>query len=319
MQSINVSVIIPTFNRPVFLAQAVKSVLNQTVLATEIIILDNGSDSKYGEELSRIENFHDSIRLIRLQSNKGPGYARNTGISKSSGDWILFLDDDDVISPDFIETCFESIRREKDAEMVIARAVCFTKGHPVFYPQDAIGSVNLGAYKDDRITAMLIHTITVGSCLVRKEIIGSLRFREDIWHGEDTLFWFLLMQKIKVLAINNEAFSGVRQHVDKLTRKKDCYNPDGSPILSKETYVGIMIDSMEEKNPWNEFTLKIILQRVADDAWFSQAMVSLLMSKPFYGARIMVLLVKKRLYRYRLMLKYKTLTGKRPDFTWLPD
>ncbi len=316
----SVSVIIPTFNRPAFLVEAVKSVLNQTVRPEEIIIVDNGSASEFGAELSRIAHLHSSLSLIRLPSNKGPGCARNIGLAKSNGDWILFLDDDDVLSPDFIESCFESLRREKNAEMIITRAVCFTKGRPVAYPRDAIGAVNLEAYiNGDRVTAMLIHTLTIGSCLVRKNIIGSLRFREDIWHGEDTLFWFLLMQKIEKLTINQKTFSGVRQHPDKLTMQTDFHNPDGSPILSKETYVRMMIDSMDEKNAWNEFTLKIICQRVADNSWFSPSMFWLTMRNPVYGARIMILLAKKRLYRYQMTLKDKILNRKPPDFTWLPN
>ncbi len=319
MHPITVSVIIPTFNRSMFLAEAVQSILNQTVRAKEIIIIDNGSDSEHESEFSRINNLHESITLIRLPSNKGPGHARNLGISRASADWILFLDDDDVLSPDFIETCFENIRREPDAEMILTRAVCFRKGHPVSYPRDAIGAVNLRAYeKEDRITAMLIHTVTIGSCLVRKEVIGSLRFREDIWHGEDTLFWFLMMQKIKRLAINDRAFSGVRQHPDKLTSKKNACNPDGSPVLSKETYIRIMLDSIQQKDSWNEFTLKVICQRVADDSWYSRSMLILLMSNPLYGAKMMTLLVQKRLYRYRIMLMEKLFAGKL-DFTWLPN
>jgi Glycosyltransferases involved in cell wall biogenesis len=98
MRQFNVSVIIPTFNRPILLAEAVRSILDQTFRSLEIIIIDNGSDSEHWDELFRIGNSHDSINLVRLQSNKGPGYARNIGISKSKGDWILFLDDDDILS-----------------------------------------------------------------------------------------------------------------------------------------------------------------------------------------------------------------------------
>jgi glycosyltransferase involved in cell wall biosynthesis len=317
MRQFSVSVIIPTFNRPTLLAQAVRSVLNQTCRALEIIIIDNGSDPEHLSELSRIENSYDSINLVRLQSNKGPGYARNIGIEKSNGDWILFLDDDDILAPDFIEACFKSIRFKENAEMVIARAVCFREGSPVFYPRDAIGAINLRPYKKDPITTMLINGITIGSCLVNRKSIGSLRFREDIWHGEDMLFWFSLMQKIKNLTTTDIAFSGVRQHSDKITLRNNPFHPDGSPTRSKETYIRIMLDSMEDKNQWNEFTLKIIFQRIADNSWYSPSMIALLMNSPLYGARILNLLLRKRLYRYRMMLTDKILKRTSLDFTWL--
>ena len=317
MRQFSVSVIIPTFNRPALLAQAVKSVLEQTCRALEIIILDNGSDAEHLNELSKIGNSNDLINLVRLQSNKGPGHARNIGIEKSKGDWILFLDDDDILAPDFLEACFESIRFEENVEMIIARAVCFREGSPVSYPKDAIGAINLRPYKKDPITTMLINGITIGSCLVSRKSIGSLRFREDIWHGEDMLFWFSLMQKIKMLTTTDIAFSGVRQHSDKITLRNNPFHPDGSPARSKETYVKIMFDSMENKNPWNEFTLKIIFQRIADNSWYSPSMIALLMSNPLYGTRILNLLLRKRLYRYGLMLTDKILKRKPMDFTWL--
>ncbi len=313
----NVSVIIPTFNRPKLLAQAVRSVLKQTCPASEIVIIDNGSKPEYFSELSSIENSHDSINFIRLQSNKGPGGARNIGIENSKGDWILFLDDDDVLAPDFIEACVKSLKLEEKAEMVIARAVCFREGVAVFYPRDAIGAINLGPYKKDPITTMLINGITIGSCIINSKSIGSLRFREDIWHGEDMLFWFSLMQKIKKLTTTNSAFSGVRQHSDKITLKNNPFHPDGSPAQSKEKYVKIMIDSMENKNSWNEFTLKIIFQRIADNSWYSLSMIALLMSNPIYGMRTLNLLIMKRLYRYGIMLKDKIFKRKHLDFTWL--
>lgn len=317
MRRYSVSVIIPTFNRPKLLAQAVKSVLKQTCPASEIIIIDNGSESEHLNELSKIENSSDLINLVRLQANKGPGYARNIGIEKSNGDWILFLDDDDILAPDFIKACFESIQFEKNAEMIIARAVCFREGLPVFYPQDAIGAINLRPYKKDPITTMLINGITIGSCLVCRESIGSLRFREDIWHGEDMLFWFSLMQNINKLTTTDTAFSGVRQHSDKITLRNNPFHPDGSPAHSKETYIRLMLDSMENKNRWNEFTLKIIFQRIADNSWYSPSMIELLMSNPLYGVRILILLIRKRLYRYGITLTDKFLKRKPLDFTWL--
>jgi len=317
MQQFSVSVIIPTFNRPALLAQAVRSVLDQTSRALEIIIIDNGSNPEHLNELSKIGNSNNLINIVRLQSNKGPGYARNIGIEKSKGDWILFLDDDDILAPDFLEACFESIRFEENVEMIIARAVCFREGSPVFYPQDAIGAINLRPYKKDPITTMLINGITIGSCLVSRKSIGSLRFREDIWHGEDMLFWFSLMQNINKLTTTDTAFSGVRQHSDKITLRNNPFHPDGSPARSKETYIRLMLNSMENKNRWNEFTLKIIFQRIADNSWYSPSMIELLMNNPLYGVRILILLIRKRLYRYRITLTDKFLKRKPMDFTWL--
>ena len=229
----------------------------------------------------------------------------------------MFLDDDDVLAPDFIEACAESIRLEEKTEMVIARAVCFREGFAVFYPRDAIGAINLEPYKKDPITTMLINGITIGSCIISRKSIGSLRFREDIWHGEDMLFWFSLMQKIKNLTTTDIAFFGVRQHSDKITLRNNPFHPNGSPTRSKETYIRLMLDSLENKNRWNEFTLKVIFQRIADNSWHSPSMIILLIRNPLYGTRILILLIRKRLYRYVMTLTDKIFKRKSLDFTWL--
>ncbi|PKN51812.1 MAG: hypothetical protein CVU55_10220 [Deltaproteobacteria bacterium HGW-Deltaproteobacteria-13] len=317
MQHFNVSVIIPTFNRPVFLAEAVKSILRQKFRVTEIIIIDNGSDDEHRDEISRIVNSHDSIIFVRLPSNKGPGYARNIGISKSRGDWIMFLDDDDILSPNFMGACFENLAIEENAEMVIGRAVSFKRECPISYLRDAIGAINLKTYIKDPITTLLINNIAVDSCIVKKKIIGSLRFKEDIWYGEDTIFWFSLMQKIKVLTVADNAFVGVRQHPDRISWMNNSSNPDGSPVLPKDTYINIMFDSMEEQNYWTEFTLKIVVKQSEHNSWYSLSMLRLFMSKPLYGIRITTMLIKRRLYRYRIMLAGKIFKKNIHNFAWL--
>jgi glycosyltransferase involved in cell wall biosynthesis len=317
MQDFRVSVVIPTFNRPGYLSQAVRSVLAQTYRAHEIIIIDNGSAPEYSSELSSIGSRHAAIRLLSLESNKGPGHARNRGISEAAGDWMLFLDDDDVLSPDFIEACFESVRLEPKADMVIARAICFRNDLPACYPGDAMGAINLDMYKKDPITTLLLNGIAIGSCLVSKRAVGPLRFREDIWHGEDTIFWFGLMRNIRALAVADRAFVGVRQHHDKITLMNNSLNPDGSPARPKETYIGIMTDTVEEQDCWNKFTLKVIFRRIADNSWYSLSMAVLLLGSPVYGLRIVGMLVRKRLYRRAVMITNKIFGRKPYDFTWL--
>lgn len=91
------SVIIPAYNVSSYLEGCVQSILKQTFENYEIIIVDDGSTDNTGiiaDELSK--NYHQ-VAVIH-QSNGGASKARNTGISKSSGDYLLFLDGDDFWS-----------------------------------------------------------------------------------------------------------------------------------------------------------------------------------------------------------------------------
>lgn len=86
-----VSVVIPAFNAEKFIGETLQSALAQTYRALEIIVVDDGSTDRTAELSESLAG----IRVIR-QANAGPGSARNTGIRAASGDWIAFLDSDDL-------------------------------------------------------------------------------------------------------------------------------------------------------------------------------------------------------------------------------
>ena len=100
-----VSVVIPSFNRLDYLLRAIESVLNQTYSKTEIIVVNDGSTEEGYLEHKYIKD----IKQINLEQNQkiingfGPGNIRNFGINKASGDWIAFLDDDDLWLKDKLE------------------------------------------------------------------------------------------------------------------------------------------------------------------------------------------------------------------------
>ncbi len=96
-----VSIIIPTYQRSDMLCRAIDSCLNQTVKEVEIIVVDdNDPDTEYRRETERrMQGYasNPSIKYIRHPENRNGSAARNTGILASEGDYITFLDDDDVL------------------------------------------------------------------------------------------------------------------------------------------------------------------------------------------------------------------------------
>jgi len=97
-----ITVVIPTYNRQLYLEQAILSVLNQTVHCAELIVVDDGSTDDTEMVVNKLADHADiSIRYI-YQENKGASAARNLGIKNAVGDFICFLDSDDFFMPDKI-------------------------------------------------------------------------------------------------------------------------------------------------------------------------------------------------------------------------
>src|SRR5690348_4736208 len=100
-----VSVIIPTYNRQNFLKAAVESVIHQTYRPIECFIIDDGSTDNTNEVVKRLMDKNDEEFMVKYiyQDRSGTQSARNAGTSASTGEFIQYLDSDDVLYPEKIE------------------------------------------------------------------------------------------------------------------------------------------------------------------------------------------------------------------------
>jgi glycosyltransferase involved in cell wall biosynthesis len=110
-----VSVIVPTYNYAEFIGEAIKSVLDQTIQDFEILVIDDGSTDNTKEV---VLSFGDKVRYF-YQSQQGPAKARNKGIVESKGEYIAFLDADDVWLPSKLEKQVNLFRSNPKLGMVV--------------------------------------------------------------------------------------------------------------------------------------------------------------------------------------------------------
>ena len=99
----DVTAVIPTHNRWHLLPLALRSVLAQEDVALDVIVVDDGSAEARGAEIEE-----DAVRLIRHKTAKGVAAARNAGLAEARGDWVAFLDDDDVWAPAYLRTLLDA-------------------------------------------------------------------------------------------------------------------------------------------------------------------------------------------------------------------
>ncbi len=144
--TIDISVIVPTRDRPRLLRRAVASALAQSTKHLEIVVVDDGSR---GDELISDQDFGDSrVRLVRHDRPLGVAAARNTGLANATGHWVAFLDDDDIWRPGKIATQLEALRRDNTQWCCCTAVHVDERLHVVRYDQ-----LNTGGALQDRLLA----------------------------------------------------------------------------------------------------------------------------------------------------------------------
>jgi len=191
-----ISIIIPTYNRPHFLKEAISSVLSQNYQDFEIIVVDDGSTDNTKEAIKSINN----KRIIYLyQKHKGRSVARNRAIEIARGKYLAFLDDDDLFLPGKLKKQIEILEKNKDYGMVYTSALNIDeKGNVQDFVYRATKSGNI--YKN---VAFLIPLVVIlPTVMVRKDIVTSLNgFDEKMRRFEDTDMWRRIAKRYNICAI----------------------------------------------------------------------------------------------------------------------
>lgn len=196
-EKLDLSIVIPVYNYADILEDNIKSILNQkTDYKFEAIFVDDGSTDGAQNILRKYEN-HPNIKLI-FQQNSGIGAARNTGINHANGKYLMFIDCDDIVHDDIVETLM-SKAYEQDLDMVVAahNLVKEKNGEvyeviPNIYPQK-----NLVGYKNgDEI--MNLPGLPWGK-VYKRELWNNVRFFPGYWY-EDTIIQFLIFTQVKSYA-----------------------------------------------------------------------------------------------------------------------
>jgi glycosyltransferase involved in cell wall biosynthesis len=197
----NVTAVIPAFNGKETLLRAVSSVLAQSYQDYEIIIVDDGSTDGTFELAKSISD--DRIKII-VQTNKGPGAARNAGLLAAQGRWIAFLDADDTWEPDFFTDALESLAVHPDILFYFGATKSPTDNqiyqsdiHPpyVFRANHKATAKTLRRQTELSLCLMLADKDTISS-------LGGYYEKNKCIYGEDSLLSFLIFWNHPVIRSN---------------------------------------------------------------------------------------------------------------------
>jgi len=177
-----VSIIIPTYNRVEFIRQTVQSALGQTYPKFEVIVVDDGSTDNTQAVLAQ---FGKRIRYI-YQENKGQPSARNRGLQASQGDYLLFLDSDDIIPPNKLELHAAILEARPDFGLV------YSGWQYINNDGDVLGEVRPN--KEGLLIKDMLRRrfglATTGAAVVRRDCFERVGlFDESLRKGDDADMW----------------------------------------------------------------------------------------------------------------------------------
>jgi len=236
-----VSIIMPVLNGEKYLVEALESILAQTYKNYELVAVDDGSTDRTCELLHQ---YHDKLELryVRHPACKGIAVSVNDGIRNSTGEYITFLDHDDVWFPDMLETQVESLHGKAGVGMV----------HSDFQTIDATGNIieeSVARCRDRKRPSGEVFRelfndsfIAASSVLIRKECFDRLGGFDETLHWGDYHLWLRIARHYKINYVP-KVLTRYRQHNTQSTRTYDGQPPD------KESVAMLAIKKLLEQYP----------------------------------------------------------------------
>jgi glycosyltransferase involved in cell wall biosynthesis len=208
-----VSIITPLYNGERFLAQTIESVLAQTYMEWEMLIINDGSTDK-GEEVARAYAAKDKRIQVFSQPNAGSAAARNNGIRRARGRYIALLDADDLWEPDFLEQQL-ALLHDKQCQLVYgAHKRIDEDNHELLRP--FVPPVKV-TYKDILRTC----SITCLTGLYDTVPYGKFYLREDFKSlRDDYVYWLEILRHSQVAYGNPHVVGSYRMRRDRITSSK---------------------------------------------------------------------------------------------------
>ena len=211
--SFSISVVIPTFNRLIYLERAIKSVLNQTISVNEIIIVDDGSDDGTSEF---IHSNYPNLKYI-FQSNSGVSAARNTGIKAASSNWIAFLDSDDAWVTNKIQKQITELELNPEMNFCHSNEIWIRNGREI---KQKNTHKKFGGYIFDKCLDKC--RISPSTVICRKSLLIKLNgFDEDLAICEDYDLWLRITSNNPVIYIEKPLIIKYGGHQDQLSRNSE--------------------------------------------------------------------------------------------------
>jgi len=208
------SIIIPVYNANKLIEETIKCIKNQTYKNFEIIIID---DKSTDNTLSFIEPYLEDKRIILYsqQKNSGPSMARNVGIELANGEYIVFLDSDDLWPFNYLQTINDFVSANSDLDIFVSKGYIFNHNEIIRPLNNSIKN----------FSKEIIFSNSIGSpsgICIKKKALEKCKFPEELRMFEDFYLYLLLVKNnFKFMEIDNFYFYRVEGQNTSSTKKDE--------------------------------------------------------------------------------------------------
>lgn len=195
-----ISVVVPAYNAEAWIEECISSILQQSRSELEVLVVNNGSVDRTAKIVAQMAQKDARIRLFE-QQNAGVSAGRNRGIDSAEGEYITFVDADDKIDSQMLEAMTECLEKEA-ADIAICDYIAWN-GEKTEKRENSENSLKT-VDKDTYVSEYLLRGYTrCWSVLYRRDVIGKVRFRENLTIGEDMMFLVDLLTNLKRICITD--------------------------------------------------------------------------------------------------------------------
>ena len=222
-----VSVVITHYNLGKYVLKCIESVVDSDYPNIEIVLIDDCSTDFASVQIieTLLGNEDLNLRVVRLESNIGLAAARNYGIEQTRGDYILTLDADDLIHPDFLTVAVEALENSRDFDVIVSHAGLFPDGTDVPLPHskdDMEGySVFVGEAKMSGLTE---NRFSTSAAVFRRSVFAISRYDDALDVYEDwSLYLALCDRRVRFIVLNEVYFFYRHRRNSMIHRERDLF------------------------------------------------------------------------------------------------
>lgn len=214
-----ISVIMPVYNSAEFLPETLEHIFSQSFIDFELLAINDGSNDNSLDILHDYAKRDERLSIETIE-NSGAGIARNRGLDLARGDYICFVDSDDIPTKRYLETLSTIIKKD-NADLACIDHTCFRKTPPEEHFSERSQTLNA----PEAISRLLLEKIAAAPhCKIyRRELLGKLRF-ESFSIAEDLYFNYQYMKRSHRITINQSRCYGYRRNNHGLSRS--TFNPN---------------------------------------------------------------------------------------------